>query len=139
MNAIESSFPDAQNLLCQWHIQKNLLAKCKRYFPTEELDASNIVSDSWSQFQRTWTAVVRTQTSEEFDEAWRKMKKIYRQRIFAIQYIETVWLPWKERFACPWTDKHRHYGTIVTSRVESAHAAIKRYLEVCIAFFENCT
>lgn len=30
MNAIKTVFPNAQHLLCQWHIQKNILAKCKR-------------------------------------------------------------------------------------------------------------
>ena len=76
MNAIESTFPKAQNLLCQWHIQKNLLAKCKHYFSTEILGPGTTTSsldstaiDPWTQFQRTWTALIHTQTVDEFDEA----------------------------------------------------------------------
>lgn len=32
INAIEQVFPDATHLLCQWHIQKNIVAKCKPFF-----------------------------------------------------------------------------------------------------------
>ncbi|KAL3525200.1 hypothetical protein ACH5RR_013572 [Cinchona calisaya] len=32
MNAIEVVFPSTRNLLCIWHIQKNILSKCKKYF-----------------------------------------------------------------------------------------------------------
>lgn len=140
INTIDRIFPEAKNLLCQWHIQKNILGKCKRYFSAESDDANSTLAteDSWTEFQRTWSTVVRTQSAAEFDTAWQNMKATYRRRIFAIQYIETIWLPLKERFACPWADQHRHYGTIVTSRVESAHATIKRYLEVfTVIIFEK--
>lgn len=157
MNAISAVFPDAGHLLCQWHIQKNILAKCKRYFSsdTDESDlravrlvpstgtiVQSIAStgtvtatvptsiDPWTEFQRNWTTVIRTQTSDDFEKEWKKMKETYKHRIFAIRYIEAVWMPWKERFAYPWADKYMHFGTIVTSRVESAYAALKRYLEI---------
>ena len=32
MNAIKVVFPRAVNFLCVWHIEKNILAKCKGYF-----------------------------------------------------------------------------------------------------------
>ena len=44
------------------------------------------------------------------------MKETYKYRIFAIRYIEATWIPWKERFASLWTDNHRDFSTIVTSR-----------------------
>ena len=31
MNVIESVFPDASNLLCIWHVNKNVLANCMKY------------------------------------------------------------------------------------------------------------
>lgn len=74
--------------------------------------------------------MVRDAAENEFEKEWKQMKETYVNHVCAIRYIEMVWLPWKERFASAWTDKHRHYGTTVTSRVESAHAALKRYLEV---------
>ncbi len=64
------------------------------------------------------------------------MKEKYQHRVLAVRYLKNTWLPWKERFASPWTNQIRHYGTVVTSRVESAHAALKPYLEVSVFHLE---
>lgn len=52
MNAIRNVFPAAHSLLCQWHIQKNILAKCKRHFISEE--EANNKTDAWTGFQQNW-------------------------------------------------------------------------------------
>ena len=36
MAALRRIFPRTPHLLCQWHINKNVLAKCKKLFPKEE-------------------------------------------------------------------------------------------------------
>ena len=36
MNAIATIFPQATSLLCRWHINKNVLAKCKKLFEKKE-------------------------------------------------------------------------------------------------------
>ena len=41
MNAISIVFPGAKHLLCRWHINRNILAKCKKLFETKE---------KWDQF-----------------------------------------------------------------------------------------
>ncbi len=58
------------------------------------------------------------------------MKDKHQYRIMALHYLEHIWHPWKKHFAFAWTSQHRHFGTVVTSRIESAHATLKRYLEV---------
>lgn len=37
MNAISRVFPTATHLLCRWHINKNVLTKCKKLFSTKEV------------------------------------------------------------------------------------------------------
>ena len=36
MNAIKAQYPDVHNLLCIWHINKNVLKKCKKHFATQK-------------------------------------------------------------------------------------------------------
>lgn len=57
MRALETIFPEAYNILCVWHIEKNVLAKCKRYFYTEE---------EWVVFLQQWTKVIKAETEERY-------------------------------------------------------------------------
>lgn len=134
MSSLRTVFPSTRNLLCRWHIQKNILAKCRSHFPAAEPDSDN---DEWTRFLQAWSTVLKTRTPEAFEEEWIKMKRKFRARIYPCHYIETVWMPWKERFAAPWSNNVMHLGTVVTSRVESAHACLKRYLEVCVCAFDH--
>ena len=103
MNAIAAVFSDGQHLLCQWHIQKNILAKCKRYFqpdteaaPTLASSVSSMVpvtaTDPWTEFHRTWTPVIEMPIAEGFEKGMKAMKEKYKARIFAIRYIEAMYL-----------------------------------------------
>ncbi|KAI9912827.1 hypothetical protein PsorP6_005087 [Peronosclerospora sorghi] len=66
MNAISTVFPDAANLLCIWHIDKNVLANIKDKLATlEEFDAS----------MKEWAAVCRSETPEVFEERWAALKE----------------------------------------------------------------
>jgi hypothetical protein len=48
MHALERSFTSSVNLLCVWHIQKNVLANCKQCFDSGE---------EWEAFLGKWTLV----------------------------------------------------------------------------------
>ena len=65
-----------------------------------------------------------------FNEAWNHFQIEYKDYASVLTYIEDIWLPWKERFVYAWTGQTSHFGNNVTSRVEGAHATIKRYLQV---------
>ncbi len=58
------------------------------------------------------------------------MQQDYSTKLRVLSYIEEIWFPWKTHFVRAWIDCHFHFGTTVTSRIESAHAALKQYLEV---------
>ena len=61
INALRLSFPAIRTklVLCYWHISKNVLANCKRYFETEEL---------WEAFFSGFKACVFSKTEEEFED-----------------------------------------------------------------------
>ena len=33
INCLDSQFPESRHLLCQWHVNTNVLAKTKKHFP----------------------------------------------------------------------------------------------------------
>nr|GEZ36699.1 hypothetical protein [Tanacetum cinerariifolium] len=67
MNAINNVFPSARNLLCVWHIEKNVVSNCKRFFEhseefndfIEKKDAIAYVKKNWfpwkEKFVSAWT------------------------------------------------------------------------------------
>ncbi len=56
MNACESFFQDINHLLCLWHINKNVLTKCKFDFFSEE---------SWNVFYLKWKLMMYSSSEEE--------------------------------------------------------------------------
>jgi len=49
MNAIKIVFPEAYNLLCRFHIDKNVKVKCKMLVHPKE---------TWDQVMKAWGSVV---------------------------------------------------------------------------------
>lgn len=121
MNAIRVVFPRTPNLLCLWHIEKNILAKCKPKFK-EDVD--------WEGFLSSWTKVIKSPDESSFNEAWRLFEVQYKEYGSVLDYIRGTWLPQKEKFVSLWTEQITHFGNHVTSRAEGAHATLKKYLQV---------
>lgn len=121
MNAIKLIFPDCSHLLCAWHIEKNIMAKCKKKFKTKE---------EWGEFIIEWTSVMKSPDEASFFSSWGLFVEKYRDQTHVITYIENTWLPFKEKFVYAWTNKVVNFGNHVTSRVEGAHSKLKRYLQV---------
>jgi histone-lysine N-methyltransferase SETD2 len=67
MNGIAWVFPGCHNILCCWHINKNILANCKTRFSNVE----------WQQFMERWNMFVSSTSVELFDAALGVFKEIY--------------------------------------------------------------
>jgi hypothetical protein len=121
-NASEVVFSNAPTLLCIWHVNQCVLAKCK-----------GIVGDEdWKAFQGAWRTVIQAQTIEKFDELWLEFKTQYSnpKTQQCVTYFQNEWLKegQRERLVEAWTSQYMHFGVRVTSGGEGAHAYIKRYL-----------
>lgn len=127
MNALETTFPDSANLLCLWHISKNILKNCKSQFSKETENENN---DEWQLFLEKWNDIVQSVTENEFNEKWQTFYSTYANKSRIITYFENTWMPWKEKFVKAWTNEFLHLGTTVTSRVEGAHSTLKANLQV---------
>ncbi|XP_052620945.1 protein FAR-RED IMPAIRED RESPONSE 1-like [Lactuca sativa] len=130
MNAINMVFPNTTNLLCIWHIEKNVLANCKKHFPhTEEFDI----------FMSSWNNVAYSTSKTIFEHNWGEFELFYQTKKVAIEYIKKTWLPWKEKFVSAWTENYLHFGNRSSSRAEGAHAKLKQYLQVSTGGFQDVT
>ena len=59
-NTSEEVFPYAPTLLCIWHVNQYVLAKCK-----------SIIGDKdQAVFKDAWRVVIQVHTIEQFDKQW---------------------------------------------------------------------
>ncbi|XP_004505794.1 uncharacterized protein [Cicer arietinum] len=121
MNAVENVFSKTVNLLCLFHICKNVKVKCKmNVFPKKKQ----------VQIMEAWEALIYS-----YDETQYYMKLAIFERICSscsifYDYVHEQWLiPHKERFIEAWTNRVMHFGNTTTQRVESAHWSLKRILQ----------
>jgi hypothetical protein len=120
MSTIEEVFTSSKNLLCIWHINKNILAHIKGTFAcSEEVD----------DFMRSWNIVCKSNSQQKYEDNWERMKSSFHPSSVEIRYVERTWIqPHWEKFIAYWTDRYHHFGTTTTSRLEGAHSRLKRYI-----------
>ena len=120
MNAVSVIFPRAANLLCVWHINKNIVANVKKNFAT---------NSEFDKFMKNWSGLTASKTLESFEEGWQQMVLSFgTSHDTALRYVEETWLSHREKFVHVWTDHVRHFGRLVTSRAEGQHHAVKIWL-----------
>ena len=92
MTAISRILPEAENLLCIWHINKNVLVNAKEHFPKDE---------DWKEFFTKWHGLYGSVTEQESEENWGPLKDAIDEAGYAnLQY---TWIPPKEKFILAWT------------------------------------
>src|SRR3954452_19142819 len=124
MNAISCVFPQSHNLLCGWHINKNVLA----YSRELKIHKGNKEEDS---FMSQWRTLVSSSSVDEYEKRWVEFQKEWRSSPALLKYLSRTWLDeHKEWFVFCWADRYLHFGHRETSRAEGAHSVIKRYLQV---------
>ena len=109
IKAINSVFPAATNLLCKWHINRNVLVKLKKLFETKE---------KWDMFNMSRiNMLVSSSTYEEFGEQLYKLNQEFNIYLDALKYVKCSWLEaYKEKFISPWTDKCIYFWNTTKNR-----------------------
>jgi hypothetical protein len=122
INAASALFPSATTLICLWHANKAVLARCQPAFP---------VAEEWKEFYGFWHMIINSSTEEDYIERLAQFQKKYvPQHLNEVGYIKATWLiPFKEKLVKAWVDKVPHFGNTATSRVEGIHALLKSYLK----------
>ncbi|KAL8476987.1 hypothetical protein ACS0TY_029330 [Phlomoides rotata] len=131
MKAVKSIFPTANHTLCRWHINRNIMATCKKEIPTKE---------HWNNFYSSWCDIGKADEESRFNELLRRFVEDYSEKYpKAVKYAVKNWIdPYKEKFVSCWTNNILHYGNTTTNRVEGHHSALKRQLKTSMGDFETC-
>lgn len=111
MNAIQVVFPSSKNLLCVWHIEENILAKCKSHSEAES---------KWDSFLSCWSSIIDSTTELEFNEKAQFFEIQYKEKL-VVEYIKNTLFPFKKLFVRAWIGLHMHFGNRGTSKAEGAH------------------
>nr|CCA20967.1 Pc21g00130 putative [Albugo laibachii Nc14] len=121
MTSIAKAISSSSHLLCIWHINKNILAKCKRQFET---------SEEWTAFLQPCCILVEANTEVEYEKLWKELSDSFKTKPKVLEYLANDWLIYKERFVNAWTSKYLYFGNKATSSVEGAHAYVEKFLQV---------
>ncbi|KAL7208658.1 hypothetical protein ACSBR1_030404 [Camellia fascicularis] len=107
MNAIYTVFPTTKNLLCRWHIGKNVLANCKKIFETK---------DKWEMFIMSWNMLVMSSSEEVYMQRLSLLYSEFSTYQDALHYVISSWLDtYKSKFVAAWTDTFMHFGNSTTN------------------------
>lgn len=127
MKSLEAHFSDTPHLLCRWHVNMNVLAKSKKYFPKPTKKGNSYVrSPIFVEFLKQWNAVLAATSEETYKQEVAKLEAMAPKDAYI--YVERTWLIWKEKIVRFWVDKQLHFGYTVTSTVEGCHSSLKGYL-----------
>jgi len=129
INCIEALFPESLHLLCRWHVNMNVLAKTKRFFPAPIKSPTGKVDrhPSFKAFLDDWNTLLSSSTEESYNEQLEKMQRAHPAG--AMSYCSSTWLLWKEKLVAYWINQNYHFGVTVTSPIEGCHATLKSYLQ----------
>ena len=120
INACETLWKNTTNLLCVWHVNKNVLKNTKPHFTGEN------AKEKHDEFMEAWGKCISSGTMNAFETAWLALKTQYAEYPRCINYIEDNVLTNKHKIVSAYTNQFMHLGTSATSRGESAHWVAKR-------------
>ena len=116
MAALDELFPSTTHLLCKWHVNMNVLAKCEKWFPGPVRDERGDLQrhPQFKAFIQDWNTLLLSTTEFQYNELLKKMESEHPR--LAMSYVSTTWLIFKEKLVKFWVDQHLHFGYLVTSR-----------------------
>ena len=111
MNAVKDVFPECTNLLCIFHINKNVKAKCKSLIAQK---------NAWDYVMDCWGCLTDCPSEQQFDECLKKFEITCAPWPMFVDYVKETWIiPHKEKFVSAWTNKVMHLGNTTTNRYET--------------------
>ncbi|KAH1212507.1 PKS-NRPS hybrid synthetase [Glycine max] len=90
MNAVKDVFPECTNLLCRFHINKNVKAKCKSLIAQK---------NAWDYVMDCWGCLTDSPSEQQFDECLKKFEMACAPWPMFVDYVKETWIiPHKETF-----------------------------------------
>ena len=83
MNAAKTVFPECTNLLCRFHIDKNVKAKCKSLIDQKYV---------WDYVMDNWGTSVDCPSEQQFVESLQKFQIAFSPRLMFVDYVNVTWI-----------------------------------------------
>ena len=84
INAAAAIFPSTSTLICIWHANKAVLARCQPAFPKAE---------EWKEFYGFWHSIINSPTAEAYADRLAEFQEKYASEyIEEVGYINSTWL-----------------------------------------------
>jgi len=131
MNVVANIFPKSTALVCEFHILKNVRARCIVNCKVKDSKGKHVKSsDLVNTIMNAWEVIVSSPSEELYADAVLQFRKVCEQFPKFLKYVEsTILEPLKKKIVKAWTNRVMHFGCTTTNRVESAHGTLKGYLE----------
>ena len=128
IKALHTHLPSSKHLLCRWHVNMNVLAKTKKFFPAPIIVNNRPVRHpSFQEFLSQWNMLLASPTVVIYNQRLAEIQAKYPTG--AVKYCTDTWLIWKESLVSAYINQHYHFGVTVTSPIEGCHATLKGYLQ----------
>lgn len=75
-----------------------------------------------------WHRLAYCPDESAYDENWARLIKLLKDRSQVVEYLQKNVLPHRQLFMTAWAGKSAHLGNISSSRAESGHSFIKKYV-----------
>lgn len=135
INALSTpdTFDTIRRVQCLWHLEQNVKVqlssymKLHRLLPTSEAD---IIREKRKMFLKSFWTIVKANTELSYNRAVARLEAEF--SAFHPEMVNYFWKclhPNREYWAVHRTHQHLVFGVTVTSRVESSHARLKRYVK----------
>jgi hypothetical protein len=124
IKALRTHFPSSLHLLCRWHVNMNVLAKTKRFFPGPVKVGDKVVRHPrFQEFLSSWNVLLASPTVSIYNQRLAEMQAKYPTG--AVKYCTDTWLIWKEALVTAYINRRLHFGITVTSPIEGCHATVQ--------------
>ncbi|XP_076939181.1 uncharacterized protein LOC143607715 [Bidens hawaiensis] len=125
VNACKEVFPNATQLLCRWHISRNIFKNCRQSIRSAR---------DWDNFLKLWELLEDSTTLVSYTDNYKQLQSFLIKYPRVLKYVNENWLnKYKEMFVSVWIDQHLNFGNNTTNRVESQdasqHTSIKESFE----------
>ena len=129
IKSLNTRFPDSKYILCRWHVNINVLAKTKKWFPAPVRDSSGVIRrhPQFQEFIQSWNVLLDSRTEHIYNQELSKFKAKYPTA--AVHYCTNTWLLWKENLVACYINQRCHFGVTVTSLIEGCHSTMKTFFQ----------
>jgi len=119
MNAVKTVFPEHTNLLCRFHIDKNVKAKCKSLIGQKNV---------WDYVMDNWGTLVDCSSEQQFAGCLHKFQIACSRWPMFVDYVNETWIiPHKKKFITAWMNKVMHLGNTQQTGIKTLFFSSKGY------------